>query len=104
MSQTCFSPNMLKPLNDKNSKIVLRGFSGIVKESKRKLNNLWVQQGREFYKKLSKKWLENDHISKHLNHSKGNTVAPKIFIRTLKGKTCKKWQLMVNYFLIIWIN
>ena len=55
MSQTCFSPNMLKPLNDKNSKIVLHGFSGIVKESKRKLNNLWVQQGREFYKKLSKK-------------------------------------------------
>ena len=31
-------------------------------ESNRKPNKLWVDQGRQFYKKLMQEWLENNDI------------------------------------------
>ena len=34
----------VKPLNDKKTKPVFNGFIGIVNESKRKANRLWVDQ------------------------------------------------------------
>ena len=40
-----FSPNMLEwPLNDKEAKTVLHGFTEIVKEFKRTPSKLWVVQ------------------------------------------------------------
>ena len=35
-----------KPFKEKKVKTVLHGFIGIVKESKRKPNKLWVDEGR----------------------------------------------------------
>ena len=40
----------IKPLKDKEAKTVLNGFDGIVNESKRKPNKLWVYWEREYYK------------------------------------------------------
>ena len=39
----------VKPLKDKKAKVVLNDSIGIVKESKRQRNKLWIDQGREFY-------------------------------------------------------
>ena len=39
----------VKPLKDKKREAVLQGFFKIVNKSKRKPNQLWVDQGREFY-------------------------------------------------------
>ena len=42
----------VKPLKDKNGKTVLNAFIEIVNESNCKPNELWVDQGREFYCKV----------------------------------------------------
>ena len=47
-----FSPNMIKPLNDKKVKIFLNAFVEILNKSNRKLKKVWVDQGREFYNNL----------------------------------------------------
>ena len=54
----------VKPLQDKNGKIVLNAFIKIVNESNRKPDKLWVGQGREFYKEtyarmVKKEWYFN---------------------------------------------
>ena len=42
----------VKPLKNKKGKTVLNAFIEIVNESNRKPNELWVDQGRQFYNKL----------------------------------------------------
>ena len=42
----------VKPLKDKTGKTVFSAFVVIINQSNRKPNNLWVDQGREFYNKL----------------------------------------------------
>ena len=42
----------MKPLKNKNDKIVFNAFIEIVNESNRKPNKLCVNQGKEFYNKL----------------------------------------------------
>ena len=44
----------VKPLKDKKGKTVLNYFIEIVNESNRKLNKLWVDQGRNFRINLCK--------------------------------------------------
>ena len=43
-----------------------------VNESNRKQNKLWVDQGREFYKKLMQEWLGNNDILFYLAHVKAS--------------------------------
>ena len=63
---------MVKLLKDKKAKTLLHGFIGIVNESRRKPNKLWVGQGREFYNNLMKKRLNNDNILMYSAHNEGN--------------------------------
>ena len=49
-------------LTDKNSKALLDGFIKIVNKCNGKSNKLRFDQGKEFYKKLLKKWLEGSDI------------------------------------------
>ena len=42
----------VKALKGKKAKTILHGFIEIVKESKRRPNKLWVDQGRKFYNSL----------------------------------------------------
>ena len=43
----------VKTLKEEKGKIVLNAFIKIVNESNHKPNKLWVDQGREFYNKLT---------------------------------------------------
>ena len=64
--------SLVKLLKDKKAKTLLHGFIGIVNESRRKPNKLWVGQGREFYNNLMKKRLNNDNILMYSAHNEGN--------------------------------
>ena len=39
------------------------------------------------------KWLDNNDILMYLTHNEGKSVVAERFIRTLKGKIFKKYQL-----------
>ena len=87
----------MKPLKNKNGKIVFNAFIEIANESNRKPNKLCVNQGKEFYNKLMKEWLM------YSKHNEGKPVIAESFIKTLKS--IKKWQLMTeNLIFLIWIN
>ena len=48
----------VKPLRGKKTKTVLNSFIERVNESKRKSNELWVGQGKQFNNIVLQKWLE----------------------------------------------
>ena len=51
------------PLKDKKGISIVNVFNKIIKQSERKPNKIWVDQGREFYNNVFKKWLlDNDII------------------------------------------
>ena len=98
-----FSLNM-HALNKKD-KTVLNAFIEIVNESNLNLKKLWVDQGREFYNKLMQEWYGNNDILMYSTHSEGKSVIVERYMKTLKAKIYKKWQLMIaNLTLVIWIN
>ena len=80
----------VKALKDKKGKTVLNAFIEIVKESNRKPNKLWVDQGREFYNKFNQEWLDNNDILMYSTHNEGKSVIAERFIKTLKSKIYKK--------------
>ena len=43
-----------------------------------------VDQGREFYNKLTQEWLENKDILIWFTHNEGNLIIVERFIKTLK--------------------
>ena len=46
---------LIKPLKDKQAKIVLNGFIEIANKSQCQPNSLWVNQARDFYNSLRQK-------------------------------------------------
>ena len=49
--------------------------------------------------------LDNNDILMYSTHDQGKSVIAERFIKTLKTKIYKKWQLMIgNLILVIWIN
>ena len=64
----------VKSLKDKEGKTILNAFIKIANESNRKLNKLWVDQGREFYNKLMQEWLHNKNFLKYSTHNEGKSV------------------------------
>ena len=58
----------------KDDETVLNGSIEIVIEYNRKPNNLWVDQGREFYNKLIEEWLTNNDILIHSKNNEGKSV------------------------------
>ena len=58
----------------KDDETVLNGSIEIVNEYNRKPNNLWVDQGREFYNKLIQEWLTNNDILMHSKNNEGKLV------------------------------
>ena len=60
------------PLKDKKGISIVNAFNKIIKQSNRKPNKIWVDQGSEFYNRAFKKWLSDNDI-----------------IRTLKNKLYK---------------
>ena len=57
------------------------------------------------YDKLMKECLKNNNILMYSTHNEGKSVSAGEFVRTLKGKIYKKWQLMIaNFILLIEMN
>ena len=50
------------PLKDKKGISIVNAFNKIIKQSERKPNKIWVDQGGEFYNNVFKKWLSGNDI------------------------------------------
>ena len=77
------------PLKDKKGISIVNGFNEIIKQSKRKPNKIWVDQGSEFYNNVFKKWLSDIDIIMYSTYNGGKSVVAERFIRTLKNKLYK---------------
>ena len=74
--------------NKKGIRIV-NVFNKIIKQSGRKPNKIWVDQGGEFYNNVFKKWLSDNDIIMYSTYNEGKSVVAERFIRTLKNKLYK---------------
>ena len=54
-----------------------------------KPNNIWVDEGSEFYNKSFKKWLNDNDTEIYSIHNDGKSVVAERLIRTLKTKIYK---------------
>ena len=77
------------PLKDKKGISVTNGFNKIIKQSGRKPNKLWVDQGSEFYNHVFKRWLSRNNIIMYSTYIEGKSVVAEKCIRTLKNKLYK---------------
>ena len=77
------------PLKDKKGTSITNAFNKIIKQSNRKPNKIWVNQGGEFYNHDFKKWLSSNDIILYSTINEGKSVVAERFIRTLKNKSYK---------------
>ena len=77
------------PLKDKKGISILNAFHKIIKQYNRKPNQIWIDQGREFYNNIFKKWLSDNDIIMYSTYNEGKSVVAERFIRTLKSKLYK---------------
>ena len=76
-------------MKDKKSITITIAFQKNLKESKRKLNKIWVDKGSEFYDRSVKSWLEKNDIEMYSAHNEGKSIAAEILIRSLKNEIYK---------------
>ena len=76
------------PIKVKKGVSVVNAFQKINSEG-RKLNKIWVDQGKEFYNNSFKDFLEINNIEMHSIYNEGKSVVATRFIRTLKNKIFK---------------
>ena len=77
------------PLKDKKGISIVDTFNKIIKQSNKKPNKKWVDQGGEFYNNNFKKWLSDNDVIMYSTYNEGKSVAAERFIRTLKNKLYK---------------
>ena len=77
------------PLKDKKGMSIVNAFNEIMKQSNRKPNKIWVDQGGEFYNNVFEKWLSDNDINMYSTYNEGKSVRAERFIRTLKHKLYK---------------
>ena len=77
------------PLKDKKGISIVNSFNKIIKQSNRKLNKIWVDQGGEFYNNVFEKLLSDNDINMYSMYNEGKSVVAERFIRTLKNKLYK---------------
>ena len=77
------------PLKDKKGISIVNAFDKIIKQSNRKPDKIWVDQGSEFYNNKLKKWLSDNNIIMYSTYNEGKSVVAERFIRTLKNKLYK---------------
>ena len=77
------------PLKDKKGISIVNAFNKIIKQSNRKPNKIWVDQGGEFYNNVFEKWLSDNDIIMYSAYNEGKSVVAERFIRTLKNKLYK---------------
>ena len=77
------------PLKDKKGISIVNAFDKIIKQSNRKPNKIWVDQGGEFYNNFFERWLSDNDINMYSTYNEGKSVVAERFIRTLKNKLSK---------------
>ena len=77
------------PLKDKKGISIVNAFDKIIKQSNRKPNKIWVDQGGEFYNNVFEKWLSDNNTNMYSKYNEGKSVVAERFIRTLKNKLYK---------------
>ena len=77
------------PLKDKKGISIVHAFNKIIKQSNRKPNKMWVDQGGEFYNNVFEKWLSDNDINMYSAYNEGKSVVAERFIRTLKNELYK---------------
>ena len=77
------------PVKDKKGISIVNAFNKVIKQSNRKPNKIWVDQGGVFYNSVFKKWLSNNDIIMYSMYNEGKSVVAERFIRTLKNKLYK---------------
>ena len=77
------------PLKDKKGISIVNAFNKITKQSNRKPNKIWVDQGGEFYNNVFEKWLSDNDINMYSTYNEGKSAVVERFIRTLKNKLYK---------------
>ena len=77
------------PLKDKKGISIVNAFNKIIKQSGKKTNKIWVDQGVEFYNNVFKKWLSDNDVIMYSTYNEGISVVAERFIRTLKNKLYK---------------
>ena len=77
------------PLKDKKGISIVNAFDKIIKQSNRKPNKIWVDQGGEFYNNVFEKWLSDNDINMYSTYNEGKSEVAERFIRTLKNKLYK---------------
>ena len=75
---------LVVPLKHKKKTSIVNAFNKIIKQSKRKPNKIWVDQGGEFYNHVFKKWLSDNDIIMHSTFNEGKSVVAERFFRKLK--------------------
>ena len=71
------------PLKDKKGISIVNAFNKIIKQSNRKPNKIWIDQGVEFYNHVFKKWLSSNDIIMYSTYNEGKSVVAERFIRRL---------------------
>ena len=74
------------PLKDEKGISIVNAFNKMIKQSNRKPNKIWVNQGCEFYNRIFKKRLSGNDIIMYSTFNEGKSVVAERFIRTLKNK------------------
>ena len=59
------------PWTDKKGISIVNAFDKIIKQSNRKPNKIWVDQGSELYNNVFKKWLSDNDIIMYLTKNEG---------------------------------
>ena len=77
------------PLKDKKRISIANAFNKTMKQSNRKPNKIWVDQGGEFFNRDFKKWLSDNDTIMYSTYNEGKSVVAERFIRTLKNKLYK---------------
>ena len=77
------------PLKDKKGISIVNAFDKIIKQSERKPNKIWVDQGSEYYNNNFKKWSSGNNIIMYSTYNEGKSVVAERFIRILRNKLYK---------------
>ena len=77
------------PLKDKKGISIVNAFNKIIKQSDRKPNKIWVDQGGEFYNHVFKRWSSGNDIIMYSTFNEDKSVVAERIIRTLKNNLYK---------------
>ena len=77
------------PLKDKKGISIVNTFNKIIKQSNKKPNKIWVDQGGEFYNNVFEKRLSDNNIIMYSTYNESKSVVAERFITTLKNKLYK---------------